>query len=265
MKKLLLLAAAAMLMFAACSDDDDTGTNPQTGDEKYFVYNVNNYWVYNYEGQDTDGNQVNRRDSAVVTAQEQQSDKMAYTVENYEDGEKQPRDSYFYAENDTRLYTLLGSLVPDSIAGIPIPISQEELGVWVKIADTESNSWGLDTIPVSIEDFNIEGIGNADIDGDLLIYAAKMTNKKSIEVMGETHDAQGFTLTVEVDAVASAIGVNADLKFSFVVENYYVDGIGRVQSVNKPFTASVKVFGADVPIYEFSGATSTMVDYSVSE
>lgn len=234
-KHLIMLGFLCLMVFAvSCSEDDDNGNgngnDPSAGDT-YFKNATGSYWIYNYFDLDEDGNEVpdtRVEDSVVVTGTDQIGGKNAIVIETFSEGES--IEDYLYVDGD-QLWAWAPYIAPDVEDLGPLkdaPIILDDM--WVKIADFNANSWGLDTINVPKMTFNYEGIGDIDVEGDFMYFVKKGT-AGTMDINGTSYKTQEFNVIYKFDGEFTVEIFPMPIEKSFEIVNHYIyaEGIGLVK------------------------------------
>ncbi len=225
---ILLLAASALLIYS-CSEDSGTN-NTSTGD--MYMMKEGNYWVYNSDELDEEGQHVATSiDSVVVTRKTNKLNKDCFELKAYSDGVHEG-NTYQYSEG-TILYTLLESILPEDGLGLPFGNIEEQ---WVKIADMNSSQWVIFELDLKDAEIDYGGV-EGKLSGKFKITGKKGHTVILDYVLGKKETAQEFITENSVIgklSLAQLPGVTIDIDFKIVARSYFVAGIGMVRSVMEP-------------------------------
>jgi hypothetical protein len=178
------------------------------------------FWVYGTTTKMNDST-TNSVDSTVVKEQAIQFSQMSFRFENYHNGKK-GNDSYQYSANN-KLYTSIKSVLPSSDL-LPLP-SNLVPDVWVVVADNNSSSWDIYTIPIDSLPISYGGL-TFSLTGTIKIQGKK-SDKTTLNIMGKDYTAQKFIMEVIIDG---KIGGTYPINFTIQTNQYYVENIGLVKT-----------------------------------
>jgi hypothetical protein len=260
--KILLLAlmAGSVLMLTNCSDDDNNNPNNNNGDdETYHPMKVGNYWVYENNDLDIEGNYVPdtfTMDSIVITSVENLYGKssfkhVAYTKADEADQWEYDSETYFYSEGD-KFYGLFDYIAPGE--GLPLPLEFEP--GWILLADPDATtSWIVFEQEFVDEDFEYGGF-SLKVSGDFVVSIKKGASI-TFDNDGKPVSAKEYIISYKFDGTANLI-IDFDLEFEILGHLWYAEGVGLVE-----YTVDPTSIGAATMSFDLDGNESLLERFLV--
>jgi hypothetical protein len=248
MKKFALIVFLTLtfaVIFSACSSSTDS-----TDTTNYYPMKSGNFWVYATSTK-MDGTTTNSVDSTVTKEQSTQFGQLCFRFENYSDGIK-GNDTYQYSANN-KLYTSIKSVLPSPDL-LPLP-SNLVPDAWVVIADNNSSSWDIFTLPVDSIPITYGGL-TFSLSGTIKIQGKK-SEKTTVNFMDKNYTAQKFIMEVNINGT---IGGTIPVNFTIKTNYYYVENIGLVKSETLSTTITILIQTITTP-----EINSTLTNYFVVE
>jgi len=243
---LLALMAASMLMLTNCSEDDDNPNN-NNDDENYYPMKVGNYWIYENNDLDIDGNYVPdtfTMDSIVITSIDEQFGKSCFKHASYtkigETGDWEYADeTYFYSEGD-KFYGLFDYIAP----GEDLPLPLDFTPGWILLADPNATApWEVFKQEFTDQDFEYGGF-SLQVSGDFVVSIKKgMTI--TFDNGGKPVTAIEYIVSYKFDGTAT-LYIEFDLDFEILGHLWYADGVGLVENTVDPTSIGAATFSFDL-------------------
>ncbi|GAB1370099.1 hypothetical protein MASR1M45_01570 [Candidatus Kapaibacterium sp.] len=257
MKKLLAvlsIAVLGVLMLGSCSDSSNN-TTPEEKD--LFPAKVGSHWVYERTYVE-DNETKTTSDSVIVVELSSKFGKDCQKYNTFIGGVKY--DEFFRFSAEGKLYALPSELLPsDLTALLPAEIFPQD---WVVIADDNSNTWNMFTIPVDNVNLQISG-ANAVLNGEIKVSGQKGA-KANMTVSGKTYSTQEFITKIAYTGKVTYGPLSPDLTFEVVTKSYFADKVGLVKLETPKQDVTINL-GAPITLYTIQPLTRMLHHFDIVE
>ncbi|MFP4529116.1 MAG: hypothetical protein ACLFQX_11225 [Candidatus Kapaibacterium sp.] len=231
MKKFLMIAflATASLMLYSCSDDSPAAPDAGT----YFPTTIGSWWIsdaYDIDANNNKTGSIIQTDSVAITQELTIDGKTAHVFSYYdEDGDVYTQQ--VYAAEGSKIYVysdiidrMIDSLEAELKMELPFRIGDR----WLLWADFNQATWT--TFEKPIENFQLDSLGVATLDGNLYVTGAK-GDTKNMTVDGVSYEAQEFIFVYKfVGTVKTGLG-NSDITFEIRTINWLGKDAGVLATI----------------------------------